>query len=122
VNSIAIQSLVDLDRRVWALKFLISKAESKKKYMKVLGSLEKEGAKLVSIILKNLIPIEIEETSVSSVNWNRVMTTVDSNTIYIARYSDQLLIVLFVIGYFLSRLPEKHCASRLMRLFRLLLL
>lgn len=86
VNSIAIQSLVDLDCRVWALKFLISKAESKKKYMKVLGSLEKEGAKLVSIILKNLIPIEIEETSVSSVNWNRVMTTVDSDTIYIARW------------------------------------
>lgn len=86
VNSIAVQSLVDLDRRVWALKFLISKAESKKKYMKVLRSLEKEGAKLVSIVLKNLIQIEDEETSVTSGNWNRVMTTLDSNTIYIARY------------------------------------
>ncbi|KAG0565292.1 hypothetical protein KC19_8G179700 [Ceratodon purpureus] len=86
VNSIAIQSLVDLDRRVWALKFLTSKAESNKKYMKVLRSLKKEGAKLVSIILGNLIPIENEETSVTSVKWNRVMTTADSNTIYIARW------------------------------------
>lgn len=86
VNSIAIQSLVDLDRRVWALKFLISKAESKKKYMKLLRSLEKEGAKLVSVVLKNLIPIEDEETSVTTVKWNRVMTTLDSNTTHVARY------------------------------------
>jgi len=86
INSIALQSLVELDRRVWALKFLISKTESKKKYTKVLRSLEKEGAKLVSIMLKNLISIEDDETSVTTVKWNRVMTTLDSNTIYIARY------------------------------------
>lgn len=107
VNSIALQSLVDLDRRVWALKFLISEAEAKKKYTKVLRSLEKEGTKLVFIILQNLVPIENEETSVSSINWNQVMTTVDSNTIYIARYIDQFLVVfIFVICYWKCRLPD----------------
>ena len=106
VSSIAIQSLVDLDRRVRALKFLISKTESKKKYTKVLRSLEKEGSKLVSVILQDLIPIENEETSVTSVKWNRIMTTVDTITIYLARYIDQLLLVLLflVLACFVLRI------------------
>lgn len=87
VYRIAIQSLVDLDRRVWALKFLISKAESKKVYMKTLRSLEKEGAKLVSILLRNLAPLEDDETSVE---WNRVLTSLDSSTNRVARYVNNM--------------------------------
>lgn len=85
INTIAIQSLVDLDRRIWALKFLIGKTESKK-YMKVLRSLEKEGAKLVSIVLQDLDAIKIEDTSLTSVKWNRVLTSLDFNLIHVARW------------------------------------
>lgn len=85
INTIAIQSLVDLDRRICALKFLIGKVESKK-YTKVLRSLEKEGAKLVYIVLQDLDAIKNEATSLTSVKWNRVLTSLDFSMIHVARY------------------------------------
>lgn len=113
VNSIAIQSLVDLGRRVWALKFLISKTESKK-YMKVLRSLEKEGAKLVSIVLKNLFPIEDEEISVTTGKWNSIMTTLDSNTLYIAR----LHLICESVDVWSTFANERHLQNFVMVLLR----
>lgn len=114
INSIAIQSLVDLDRRVWAVKFLISKAESKKKYMKVLRSLEKEGAKLVSIVLNNFIPSDDEETSATTVKWNRLISTLDSSKVYIAR----LHLICETVDVWSTFANERHVQNFVMVLLR----
>ena len=95
-----------LDSADVGTKFLFSKTESKKKYTKVLRSLEKGGSKLVSMILQDLISIENEETSVASVKCNRIMTTVDTITAYLAGYINQLLLILFflVFAWFVLRI------------------